>query len=815
VQLTAIYGANCTNPPGGVRSEPPPSTIERCAAAARAYPRHIVLGCAVAGLLIGSRSLPTVALVAAVAVLVSGALRLPAALTAVGVAAMVAAAFAGQARQTALDHTALRPLIGEDLTVRATLLEAPRATTTGGQRALVEMRGEVVLARVSRWVRTAKWSGLEAGDEALLAGTLQPVRSWDAWARTRGAHAVLRVHSARPTGRRRGGIAGALDAIRRRAEAGLDGGLDPPEAALARGMVLGQDDRLSRAAHDDFQRSGLAHILAASGQNVMLLAALALPLLAWAGLGLRARLAAVLGLVAIYVPLAGAGPSIQRAGIMGAAGLVAAIAGRRASRWYALLLAAAVTLTLDPRAVEDAGWQLSFAAVVAILALATPAREWLTARGVPHGLAEALALTGAATLGTAPLLAYHFDRVSLVSLPANLAATPAVAPAMWLGMLAAAAAQVAEPAARLIDALALYPLAFLEWLARASASLPGAAVTVHLGDWWEVASAYALAVAAIAGRRRLREAGRWAWRWWREAVLGARHEAVLGGRREAARRRRRLRFAGPLVAVLAVLVAVTFASGRTGGVDRAQEGLVVSFLDIGQGDATLIEDRGRTVLVDAGPPDGPIEARLLRAGVRRIDLLVVTHDQSDHEGGVPRVVTKHSVGLILDGAAGARTAEHAALVRAAAARQVRRIAPERGQVLRIGRIRFAVLWPPWPPPDPGGDPNHRAIVGLASVGRFDLLLPADAESDVTGPLPLPQVDALKVAHHGSADPGLPDLLARLRPRIAVVEVGKHNPYGHPTAQAMSALRASGTAVYRTDREGTVRLNVSGDRLRVG
>jgi len=759
------------------------------------------------GLLIGPRSLPTVALVAAVAVLVSGGLRLPAALTAVGVAALLGGAIAGHARQTVLDHTALRPLMGEDVTVRATLLEPPRATTKGGERALVEMRGEVVLARVSRWVRTAKWSGLEAGDEVLLGGTLQPLRSWDAWARVRGAHAVLRLHFARPTGRRRGGIAGAIDAIRRRVEAGLDGGLGPHEAALARGMVLGQDDRLSASARDDFQRSGLAHILAASGQNVMLLAALALPLLAWAGLGLRARLAAVLGLVAIYVPLAGAGPSIQRAGIMGAAGLVAAIAGRRASRWYALLLAAAVTLTLDPRAAEDAGWQLSFAAVVAILALATPVRERLTARGVPRGLAEALALTGAATIGTAPLLAHHFDRVSLVSLPANLAASPAVAPAMWLGMLSAAAAQVAEPAARLIDALALYPLAFLEWLARASASIPAAAVTVQLREWWEVASAYALAGVAIAGRRRLRDAARRARRRGRAKVAG--------GRPDPAGHRRVLRFAGPLVAVLAVLAAVTVASGRTGGAERAHQGLVVSFLDVGQGDATLIQDRGRTVLVDAGPPDGPIDARLRRAGVRRIDLLVVTHDQSDHEGGAPRVVAEHSVGLILDGAAGARTAEHAALVRAAAARHVRRIAPERGQVLGIGRIRFAVLWPPWPPPDPGGDPNHRAIVAVASVGRFDLLLSADAESDVTAALPLPPVDALKVAHHGSADPGLPDLLARLRPRIAVVEVGRHNPYGHPTAQAMRGLRASGAAIYRTDHDGTVRLYVSGDRLRVG
>ena len=136
-------------------------------------------------------------------------------------------------------------------------------------------------------------------------------------------------------------------------------------------------------------------------------------------------------------------------------------------------------------------------------------------------------------------------------------------------------------------------------------------------------------------------------------------------------------------------------------------------------------------------------------------------------------------------------------------------------MLRAGRIRIGVLWPPWPPPDPGGDPNDRAIVALLSVGRFDLFLPADAESDITASLPLKQVDALKVAHHGSEDPGLPDLLDRLQPRMAVIEVGAHNPYGHPTRQAVQAIRASGAALYRTDRDGTVCLTVTGDRLRVG
>src|SRR5947208_16390246 len=107
----------------------------------------------------------------------------------------------------------------------------------------------------------------------------------------------------------------------------------------------------------------------------MLLAALALPLLAALGLGLRARLSGALLLVAAYVPLAGAGPSIQRAGVMGAAGLLAALAGRPSSRAYALLLAATVTLVVNPRSAGDPGWQLSFAAVVAILALARRLRD--------------------------------------------------------------------------------------------------------------------------------------------------------------------------------------------------------------------------------------------------------------------------------------------------------------------------------------------------------------------------------------------------------------------------------------------------------
>src|SRR5262249_46505640 len=159
----------------------------------------------------------------------------------------------------------------------------------------------------------------------------------------------------------------------------------------------------------------LAHLVAASGQNVMLLAALVLAICAAIGVGLRARLVLVLAMIAVYVPLAGAGPSIQRGGGLGGAGVGAGLAGRPRAPRHALLVAARVTLALTPHAVEDVGWQLSFAAVIAILLLATRLREGLAHRGLPAGLAEATSLTAAATLGTAPLIAAHFGQASLVT----------------------------------------------------------------------------------------------------------------------------------------------------------------------------------------------------------------------------------------------------------------------------------------------------------------------------------------------------------------------------------------------------------------
>ena len=701
-------------------------------------------------------------------------------------AAVLGGAALADARLAALDAGSLRGMHGRHWEGRAVVLEPVREHGAhASARVRLEGLDEQAVARLrvpgSRPPGSppSRHAWPEVGQVVVLSGRVAPLDKFDAFQGRRGAHAALEVDRMRRTGAWRGGVAGALDRVRRRAEVGLARGLPAKEAALLRGMVLGQDERLSEAVRTDFQRSGLAHILAVSGQNVVLLAMLALAAGMVAGIGLRARLAVALALVVVYVPLAGGGPSIQRAGVMGGAGLVAALAGRPASRWYALGLAAAATLALNPRVSGEPGWQLSFAAVVGLLALVPRWREGLRRAGLPGPVADAAAVTAAATVATAPLMAFHFEQVSLASLPANLAAAAAVAPVMWLGMVAIAVAQVSPALCAPLNALNGPLLAYVEWVAHVAAQPPAAALPVRLGGPATLAVAYAAlaALIALAGR---------AWRW--TASHGPHPRSI--------------RVTAALVGVVGIGVVVVPALGTP---RPPQPGdFVISFLNIGQGDATLLQHGGASILFDTGPPGGPILTRLRQAGVKRLDALVLTHAQLDHEGMAVPITRKYHPRLVLDGGAGWNTPTQRGL-------RANVVPAHQGQQLELGGIRLRLLWPPRPPPGwrPEGDPNNRAVVAIASVGSFDVLLTADAESDITGPLQLPPVEVLKVAHHGSEDPGLP---GAARPHHAPRSRASRSAAATPTATRRNPPWRSSEPpcphVYRTDRDGTVRLHVT-------
>jgi len=596
--------------------------------------------------------------------------------------------------------------------------------------------------------------------------------------------------------------------IRERAGTALGRGMPQREAALARGFVLGEDEGVDAETTADFRRSGLAHLLAVSGQNVALLALLAMPLLAALGMPLRTRLLWVLGLIAVYVPLAGAGPSIQRAGIMGGLSVLATLSGRRSSRLYGLAFAAAVLLAVEPGVASDVGWQLSFAAVLGILLLAAPLRrailDRIGGRGWRRALADGAAMTVAATLATAPLIAFHFEELSTTTLVANLLALPAVAPAMWLGMLAAAAGQVPGLPVEALNALDAPLLAYIAQVAAWCGRPSWAGLHVRLGLGGLAASYALLAGATIAAQRLSRHRHL---RHLRRPPGADGPKSGLGVHFSARRRRGAAAVACLVVSSLAL---AALASG--GGAAEPQPGLRVSVLDVGQGDAILLQPRGApAVLVDGGPPGDGIAGELRDAGVEALGAAIVTHDQADHAGGIRDLLGEVPIERLLFAVLRRQTLArvHAAGI------ATRRLA--RGSELRDGRLRVDVLWPPrelLAGPHAGEDPNRLAIVALARWRGFSILLTADAEAETT-PLDPGPVDVLKLAHHGSDDAGLGPLLERTRPRLAVISVGAGNPFGHPTAGTLATLASHGVPVLRTDRDGTVTIDVGRRGFRVG
>jgi competence protein ComEC len=501
---------------------------------------------------------------------------------------------------------------------------------------------------------------------------------------------------------------------------------------------------------------------------------------------------------------------------MGGLSVLATLAGRRGSRLYALAFAAAVSLAIDPGIAADVGWQLSFAAVLGILALAAPLRRAIVARvgagGWRRALADGVAISIAATLSTAPLIAFHFEGLSTTTLLANLLALPAVAPAMWLAMLATIAGQVPGFPVAVLNALAAPLLAYIAQVATWCGRPSWAYAHVELGLGGLVASYVALAAAALGAPIALRRRRLTRLRRRRSSSppgcnalrLSERHKALHPG--------------GWRLGVASLAAAFALAAGGwlvIGWGDQADAGpppgLRVSVLDVGQGDAILLQPaRAPAVLVDGGPRGGGLARRLREAGVDALGAAVLTHEQSDHAGGVEELIGRFPVERLYHARLGGR------LRGEAIAAGVRPVRLGQGDRLRSGELELSVLWPPpelLAAPLAGGDPNAQALVLLARWRRFSILLAADAEAEAV-PIDPGPVDVLKVAHHGSDDAGLNALLERTSPALAVISVGAGNSFGHPTPTTLATLAANRVPSLRTDRDGTVTIEVRGLRFEV-
>jgi competence protein ComEC len=462
--------------------------------------------------------------------------------------------------------------------------------------------------------------------------------------------------------------------------------------------------------------------------------------------------------VVAYAAIVGGGPSVVRAAATGVLVSLAWLAGSDRDPWHLLALAAAAVLALDPWAVVGPGFQLSFVAVAAIHGLAPSIRSWLEGTVVPLRLCSALAVSVACTVATAPVALAFFGRTSLVaSLPANLLALPAIAPLLWLALASCALWPVAPGASATIDAAVRTLGAYVGLVAHLGKALDGVLPGVALLS--------ALAFGTIAWRLR-------------------RHPGIA--------------IAGGLIGLAAGLL---LPSGRSP--PPPPRGLRVTFLDVGQGDAALVEAPGLRALVDTGAPPARVEESLRRRGISSLDAVLLSHDELDHDGRTAAVVRGLRVALLVTPVLPGPSASLRDGLAAARERGTRVLTGRAGIVLRRGGVELRIVGPQHA--TRASSANDAALIVQARQGACTFLLPADAESPVLLGDRLEPVGVLEVSHHGSSDEQLGRLLERMRPRLAVISVGAHNRYGHPSPSTLATLAAAGVPVRRTDLEGDISL----------
>lgn len=608
-----------------------------------------------------------------------------------------------------------------------------------------------------------QWQALRPGQRLIATGRLSLPRGGDLTAAVLSATGPPALLGDPPWVQR---AAGSLRAGLRAATESLPaepGGLLP-------GLAFGDVSMLDPGLRDDFFVTGMTHLVAVSGTHCAIVVGFVF-LLARAARAPPWLTAAVSGLTVVgYVILCQASPSVVRAGVMGSIALVALAVGRLRAAVPALGATVTILVVVDPQLAGTAAFALSVLATSGLLVLAPRWRDALRRRGVPAGLAEAIAIPAAAQVAVSPMIAGMSGTVSLVAVAANLVATPVMAPATILGVIAALVSPFWLPGAEFLAWLASWPAWWLVLVARYGAQAPAAVVP-------------------------------WPDGWPGGLLLAAATVAFLA----AARRQLVRRLLG--VATVAIVIGVLPVTLVAGGWPPA--GAVVVTCAVGQGDLVVVPLRaGEAIVVDAGPEPAAADRCLRDLGVRSVPLFVASHFHMDHVGGVEGVFRGRDVTAVLTTAWPDPDYGHELVARAAAGAAAPVQTGHTGSVYKVGEVTLTVLGPPYELVGTRSDPNNNSLFLLVEVRGVRVLLTGDAEVELQlamlerpGPHKL-RADVLKVPHHGSAFQQQ-EFLEAVAPAVALVAVGEDNSYGHPNPAVLSWLERGGTRVLRTDTDGDV------------
>jgi competence protein ComEC len=588
-----------------------------------------------------------------------------------------------------------------------------------------------------------------------------------------------------------------LFCVKRHARSVIADILPEPQAALLTGILLGVETGLPRDLMDDFSATGTTHIIAISGFNITIVSGIFLGLAQRLCGKRRAFWVAAAGVV-VYTFLVGASAAVVRAAAMGILYLLATRVGRATYAPVSLAAAAFVMTLLNPYTFWDMGFQLSFAATIGLV-LYTEPLEWCTqcllakivsaerAEQLVGLVSEALLVTLAAQITTTPLILGTFGRLSLVTLATNFLILPVQSYLMISGGAALLLGLLFRPLGQVVGWISWVFLTYTIEMVRLTARVPFASVEVEMAGWM-VFVYYALLGGFTWWFKQARERRAHLWACF---TANVQVKAVVG-------------VAGVLL-VLACAFRQSLPDGR----------LHVIFLDVGQGDAIFIQTpSGKQVLVDGGPSETRVLSQLGRhMGFwdRTLDVVVLTHPDSDHVNGLVGVLERYRVGAVIHRRIEMDSETYAYWLDLVEQEEAAVYEGKTGLSLVLDAgLEMVVLHPGaalW------DGVNDNSVVTRLTYGQVSFLLTGDIEAEVeealvAGEAPL-QSTVLKAAHHGSCSSTTQAFLDAVDPEAVVISVGAENDFGHPCDAVLERL--GDLPVYRTDERGTIEIVSDGTR----
>ena len=604
----------------------------------------------------------------------------------------------------------------------------------------------------------------------------------------------------------------------------LDESLPEPHGSLSKTLLLGVRSRLNPEVEERFRTSGTSHLLAISGLHVGVVLVMALWLGTWMfGRGRHIHLLMAAVAVWAYALIAGLPPSAERAAIMGTVYLAALALGRSKSAIPALALAAVVMTAVDPVALKQTSFQLSFAAmagIAALLSFDTPGLAGGTPRsglkaGLQRGVMAAIAVSLAATIATLPLVAFNFHQVPTLGILVTLITLPFLPLILVASGAAAVGGLINDVLGETLGWIAWAPLEYLLQAVGIASDVPGSAISVPEFSGLLVWVYYGVLAASVVGLSH------------RRINLRSLLERTRKTRAPVPQAAAPAEMSGIAPALLVTALALAMLAGALwhGLSSRSDDLLRVRIMDVGQGDAILVQaPSGTRTLIDGGVGPGTGVDGLGRAlpfWDRRLDMVVLTHADLDHFGGLPEVVRRYEVKRVMENGLpsdeGLYTAWRQELSKSGPTELFTAV---RGQRIDLGG--GAVMDVLGPPPEPivgaGSADNNNGVVLRLVYGKVSFLLTADIEAEAEKELTASGVDLrsamLKVGHHGSRTSTTPAFLRAVNPAAAVVSLEVDNRFGHPHADVMERLDSTPGRdhTYLTYEHGDVEFTTDGQRL---